>query len=221
MSADGTPGSHNQPQFLTNGAPELGVDENLVADYAAKVGNRRVGTTAERVAATGKDVWDGLVWGDTTDGLEYKYHGSQWTFFGGLVFGHLGKTEGLQSANPGPVIVKMNAAQKLAGGMTFDAASSALVVPFNGLYSITGQFRATGPTAGLASGQLRKNNNALILPFSQTWKGDNNDHIFSATVALELVAGDKISLAVTTPGGDFTYGTTGYDGTFLEVTADA
>ena len=49
-----------------------------VAAYAGKVGNRRTGTTAERLAATGKDVLEGLLWGDTTTGVEYRYTSGAW-----------------------------------------------------------------------------------------------------------------------------------------------
>ncbi|WP_022886353.1 hypothetical protein [Glaciibacter superstes] len=86
MTADATPGAKNQPQFLVGGAPDIGVDENIVADYAAKVGNRRTGTTTERLAATGKDVWEGLLWGDTTDELEYKRTGGAWIPLFGSAF---------------------------------------------------------------------------------------------------------------------------------------
>ncbi|WP_152970154.1 hypothetical protein [Frigoribacterium sp. RIT-PI-h] len=79
MAADGTSGSKNQPQFLDGGAPDLATDSNLVSDYAAKVGNRRVGTTAERNAATGKDVWEGLEWHDTTTNKVYSRIGGSWT----------------------------------------------------------------------------------------------------------------------------------------------
>jgi hypothetical protein len=64
-------GAKNQPYFSATGAPEIDVDPGVVSDYAAKVGNRRVGTTAERNAATGKDVWPGLEWYDTTEDAAY------------------------------------------------------------------------------------------------------------------------------------------------------
>jgi hypothetical protein len=81
MAADDIPGSKNQPRFLATGAPETAVDLNTIGDYAAKVGNRKVGTTAERNAATGKDVWEGLLWGDTSEGREYRRTGGSWVRF--------------------------------------------------------------------------------------------------------------------------------------------
>jgi hypothetical protein len=71
-------GTKNQPQFADGDAPDVALNPSQVADYAAKVGNRRVGTTAERVAATGKDVWEGLVWGDTTLGVDFRYKSGAW-----------------------------------------------------------------------------------------------------------------------------------------------
>lgn len=83
MAADSF-GTKNQPQFSDNGAVDLAVDSNALADYSAKVGNRRVGTTAERNAATGKDLWEGLEWWDTTVGGVYRYIAGRWQYFGRL-----------------------------------------------------------------------------------------------------------------------------------------
>ena len=78
MAADGTAGTKNQPQFLDGGAPDLANDNNILANYTAKVGNRRVGTTAERNAAAGKDVWEGLEWFDSTLDRAYTYRSGSW-----------------------------------------------------------------------------------------------------------------------------------------------
>ena len=79
MAASSTRGPKGQPRFPANEAPDLGVDEEIVADYAAKVGNRRVGTTAERdLAESSGDVWEGLLWGDITDKHEYEHVGGVW-----------------------------------------------------------------------------------------------------------------------------------------------
>lgn len=71
-------GTKNEPKFADADAPDLAVNPTQVAAYAAKVGNRRTGTTAERNAATGLDVWEGLLWGDTTDGVEYRRTAGAW-----------------------------------------------------------------------------------------------------------------------------------------------
>lgn len=71
-------GTKNEPKFADADAPDLAVNPTQAAAFAAKVGNRRVGTAAERIAATGKDLWEGLLWGDTTDGAEYRLVGVGW-----------------------------------------------------------------------------------------------------------------------------------------------
>jgi hypothetical protein len=71
-------GPKNEPEFADGDAPDVALNPKQAAAYAGKVGNRRVGTTAERNAAAGKDLWVGLAWGDTTDGNDYKYTSGGW-----------------------------------------------------------------------------------------------------------------------------------------------
>lgn len=66
-------GAKNQPYFLATGAPAIDVDPGLVSDYAAKVGNHKVGLATDRAALTGKDVWDGLSFTETDTGKTYQY----------------------------------------------------------------------------------------------------------------------------------------------------
>jgi len=82
MSADSY-GTKGQPQFGANGAPAIDVDPSAVADYAALVGNHIVGTSAQRNAnvvpnSSGKPVWEGLLWDDTTDLIVYRFTGGSW-----------------------------------------------------------------------------------------------------------------------------------------------
>lgn len=71
-------GTKNEPQYADADAPDLALNPTQVAAYAAKVGNRRIGTTTERLAATGADVWESLIWGDTTEKADYKRIGTAW-----------------------------------------------------------------------------------------------------------------------------------------------
>lgn len=71
-------GPHNQPRFDVNDDADFAADMTTVSDYAAKVGNIRVGPTTDRTSASGLDVWEGLWWSDTTDGLMYRYTGTSW-----------------------------------------------------------------------------------------------------------------------------------------------
>ena len=71
MASEST-GAKGQPYFAASGAPQIDVDPGIVADYAALVGNRKIGTTAQRLALTGVEVWPDLHFGDTTNGNEYR-----------------------------------------------------------------------------------------------------------------------------------------------------
>lgn len=78
MTADGTYGDKNQPHFLDGGAPDLATDSNLISDYAALVGNRKVGTKAQKDALSGKNVWEGLEFEETDTGILWKRKSGSW-----------------------------------------------------------------------------------------------------------------------------------------------
>jgi len=85
MAAGSTKGNRGQPKFPTNEAPELGVDEEAVSNFASVVGTRRVGTTAERNALVAPEYFKGLLWGDTTVGEDYRATDSGWKKVTGLI----------------------------------------------------------------------------------------------------------------------------------------
>lgn len=64
------------PIFRDEDAPDPAVNPTEVAEYAATVGNRGVGSTAQRNA------WpymkEGFAWGDTTNGNEYVVKNGAW-----------------------------------------------------------------------------------------------------------------------------------------------
>lgn len=66
-------GPKNQPRFDLNDDPDFPTDLTTVSEYAAKVGNSRVGTASERSALTGNDLWNGLLFFETDTGLTYRY----------------------------------------------------------------------------------------------------------------------------------------------------
>ena len=79
MAQDAVTGAKDQPRFSETGAPEIGTDNTIVSDFAALVGNRKVGTLADMNALSGKQRWEGLAF-QTTDGTkgEYVYQGGAW-----------------------------------------------------------------------------------------------------------------------------------------------
>jgi hypothetical protein len=68
------------PQYAANGVPADAADLTQVADFAAEVGNRKVGTNADRGALTGDTLWPGLAFGETDTGREFiSPDGTTWT----------------------------------------------------------------------------------------------------------------------------------------------
>jgi hypothetical protein len=129
--------------------------------------------------------------------------------------GHMGRTAGFQAVGT-DVRVAMAAAQLLRGGMTFDDAADALVVPLTGYYFVSCHLYASGIAGRRYSGFVAKNGAiGYIGPKVAFWKEDGNDYYQSASSLVLLTAGDKLSLIVTGDGN--VYGSTGYDGCFIEA----
>ncbi len=124
------------------------------------------------------------------------------------IFGHMGRTAGIQS-NTGVTV--MTAAQKLQGGMA--VSNGGLQVPIAGSYLVTIRAYATGST-GRYTAALRVNGAAPAQgPAVQASKPDANDYSTMASSAVDLAAGDVLTLAQTYA----TAGTTGYDGAYIEA----
>lgn len=64
------------PIFLDGDAPDPAVNPTEVAAFAAEVGTRLIGSTAQRTAYD--YAREGLEWYDTTDDFTYVYDGSGW-----------------------------------------------------------------------------------------------------------------------------------------------
>jgi hypothetical protein len=85
-----TSGSQNQPQYAGTGVPADAADLSELGNYAAFVGNKKVGPTTGtatgpgnantgRTTSTGADVWEGLDWWDTTLKRLFRYTSSAWS----------------------------------------------------------------------------------------------------------------------------------------------
>jgi hypothetical protein len=72
-------GPKNEPQYATSGVPADAADLTELGAYAATVGNRKVGTTSQRTALSGADVWEGLDYWDTTLNVLFRYRSGAWT----------------------------------------------------------------------------------------------------------------------------------------------
>lgn len=76
MAADDYDDITGAPQFAGAGAPDTAVDLTLVAAFAAMVGTRLIGTTAERLAYA--FAREGLAWWDTDEDALYVHSGTGW-----------------------------------------------------------------------------------------------------------------------------------------------
>ena len=153
---------------------------------------------------------------DKAGAIEYT-DGTNWYATGTTkALGHLGKTDGFQSIGTSGTAVTMTAAaQILRGGMT--QSGSKLVVPLAGLYTLRVKGYATGGTAYKHTA-LCTINGAASGAITEFWKQDTNDYQCFASAIVQLSAGDQIGLnAYTSVSGNTTWGTTGYDGCYIEV----
>jgi hypothetical protein len=138
---------------------------------------------------------------------------------GSRPFGHMGRTDGFAlNIN---AVVGMSAAQKLRGGMTFNSGTYALVVPATGLYMLNHRAYWTGGTGYAGTSKLLKNGGTEIVgSYLAQWKQDGADYTWNNSVCVDLTAGDTVSIFMSSAGSaGSTWGTTGYNGTFLEVLA--
>lgn len=86
MAVDGGYGPRGGPRFLDGGAPDLATDDNEVSKYAELVGNRMVGTKAQkdalvRTTSSGNSpaqLWEGLEFEETDTGILWKRKSGSW-----------------------------------------------------------------------------------------------------------------------------------------------
>lgn len=76
MAADDYDETTGAPIFAGTGAPDTGVDLTLISAFAAEVGTRLIGTTAERTAYD--YAREGLEWYDTDEDAVYRHTGAGW-----------------------------------------------------------------------------------------------------------------------------------------------
>lgn len=129
--------------------------------------------------------------------------------------GHMGRTAAFQTVSTN-TRVAMDSAQLLRGGMTFDTAADALVVPLAGYYYVSIHLYASGPPGYFFRGQVSKNAGLSYLgPKVSFWKEDSNDYFQSGASLVLLAAGDKLSMVVNGTGN--VWGSNGFDGCFIEA----
>lgn len=211
MASSGTDATYGSPTFAETNAPAFGADLSEVARYAGRGGPFRPGTTAERNAASGAAARDGVYWSDTTNGELYRRSGGAWVLVPGarIVFGHAGKTAGFQSMSGGQVATV--ALQDSAGGVTL--TDNGLIIPVTGRYQVNARFYYSGPGGGTVRGDLYVNGASRVQ--GRTYKEALEDATVALSQIMLLAAGDKVQLW--SNYGNSTWGTDGYNGTYIEA----
>ena len=133
-------------------------------------------------------------------------------------FGHMGKTNGFQSlATPAKVVFTQ--AQILRGGVTFDDAADALVLPVAGLYRLTCRALVSGGAAARNRFYLIKNGVVAdpVAGVDMTFDKESSaaDYAQSCSGSAIFAAGDKIAMYASSPAQ--TWGTSGWNGAFIEA----
>jgi hypothetical protein len=105
----------------------------------------------------------------------------------------------------------------MAGGLTWDAATNAFVVPAAGWYRVNAQYFFTGSAGASATGFVIKNG-VTTVPVAgriNMWKADAADYMGHSTGLVQLAANDKIQLWINYVSS--TWGTNGWDGSYMEI----
>ncbi|TAJ46367.1 MAG: hypothetical protein EPO52_17695 [Herbiconiux sp.] len=156
MARDGS-GSKNEPTYTGSGAPADAADLTEIAAYAAKVGNRKAGTAADRAALSGADRWVGLEFEESDTGAVYLYTSGGWT---------------LKSVRAACVLVKSSAQSTSSTGYGFTDVlydieehdpynmhtagnTAGITVPLAGVYQISASY--FGDTNAIFGVMLAKN----------------------------------------------------------------
>lgn len=134
--------------------------------------------------------------------------------------GHMGMTGGFQPLTAGGTKCIMAQAQKLKGGMTFDDAADALVIPKDGTYLVqpAGYFSGAGVNGNSAIAMLVRGTAAAVELGSPAIgdKTSSSDIRITAGALVDLKAGDKVYLQQKSSVS--AWGTTGYNGSALTIT---
>lgn len=144
-------GPHNQPRYDVNDDADFAADLTVVSDYAAKVGNIRTGTTAERNSLAGLDVWPGLLWSDSVTGVLYRSLNGTWNQLTGTYTGTNSTGIGSNAAQGVGAFSKVNNASSadtsflsMGGDGRFTLAAGSYVMTVTMVFG--GSSRATGRT---------------------------------------------------------------------------
>lgn len=185
-------------------------------------------TDAERVAlANQKIVWfnTDTMWEESyyaTTGLSgltaigvLTGHPAGWYPLGGaLIMGHRGRTALAQATTGTPVELVSPTAQIRRGGV-LDVGDSGLSVPVGGYYRLTGHLYTTGPPSAYVAMGIRVSGTSLF--DISTPKPEGFDQRASGSSITAAMAGEVVTAWPYSAAATNVWGSTGFNGTFIEV----
>lgn len=203
MAADSFDSTTGAPIFAGTGAPDTGVDLTLLGEFAAKVGTRLMGTTAERTSYS--YAREGLEWYDTDLDAVYLSDGSGWQLWHKRSTSYTPTTTNV-SGSPATTarysvaagIVHVEIEVTLAGAnfgsaprwsLPVEAASE--VTLFAGLcwmFDTSGSLQCPGG-ARVSSGDV------IPYPFNATGTYDTTNTATTATVPFTWASGDVLTMS--------------------------
>lgn len=194
---------------------------NSIHDVVSVVNRTEADAIVTAMATDGRPVTDAnllIVFNNETKSLEIRDSSGWRPMVSTNPMGHMGQTNLFQLIGTG-VYLTFSAAQILRGGVTFNNATDSLIIPTTGLYRFNLRILATGGTAYVAKTWLRRNtvNTGIYTYFP---KDNSGDYTSCVSGIMQLTAGDAMSLWMETDTDHVnaaSYGSTGYDGTYLEV----
>lgn len=193
-------GSKNQPQYLGAGGLATAADQNEIANYAADVGNRKVGTAAARAALTGADVWDGLEFGETDTGREYVRISGGWKRTADKLSLCVVEKDIAQNTSAGTITVTWNSTAAAIDTDSYysTGANTRVTVPLTGIYEVSYKARIAS-TQALTS-DLKVNGVSVPRGASSDVGASGAASTVASTVLLSLTAGDYLTLDITATG---------------------
>lgn len=148
---------------------------------------------------------------------------AKWDGMGTTPYGHMGRTGGFQATGSNVVII-MDAAQELRGGVTFDNATDSLVIPVTGRYRVHLKGYYSGSTSSVNTNRIYVNGvigdgalrgGVYEKLISSVVKTDSADIYHHSVGIVPFNAGDKVALGAYSAVS--AWGTNGYNGSYLEL----
>lgn len=195
MAASGYDTTTGHPEFSDSDAPDIKLDPQLAAEYAAYVGNRICDTAADR--ATYLYPRQGLEWEETDTGDVYKYLSGSWRLWHRPLTSFTPTLTNFSLGTGGTAVGRylvISGTVDYWVDLTFGSSPStsgafyiSLPLTASTAVSMTGTFYATGPSSGRYVGAVGLDNSTRVWLL-------RSDNAFIANSTWAWASGHRISV---------------------------